>query len=85
MDKSLTAHSSPCRGIEGVLHARRNAKGGSNCREDGNYDVEDLAPGGVVVECSHSVVRGPTLTLPLWRGRGSRDAYARRGDKVGFC
>ena len=35
-------------------HAARRAKGGGNCREDGDYDVEDLAPSAVVVECSHS-------------------------------
>ena len=62
-----------------VLHATRRAKRGSDCREDGDYDVEDLAPSGVVVEGSHSLVRGPTLTLPVWRGRGSRDACATRG------
>ena len=68
-----------------LLHATRRAKRGSNCREDSDYDVEDLAPNGVVVKCSHSLVRGPTLTLPVWRGRGSRDACVTRGDKVGFC
>ena len=56
MDKSLTAHSSPCRGIGGGLYARRNAKRSCNGREDGDYDVEDFSPGAVVVECSHSVL-----------------------------
>ena len=37
-----------------VLHATRCGKGGGDCREDGDYDVEDFAPSGVVVECSHS-------------------------------
>ena len=37
-----------------VLHARLNTKRSGNGREDGDYDVEDLAPSGVVVECSHS-------------------------------
>ena len=37
-----------------VLHATRRAECGGNCRKDSDYDVEDLAPGGVVVECSHS-------------------------------
>ena len=35
-------------------HAARRAECGGNCREDGDYDVEDLAPSCVVVECSHS-------------------------------
>ena len=39
---------------EGGSHATCRAKGGGNCREDGDYDVEDFAPSGVVVECSHS-------------------------------
>ena len=93
-----------------LSHATRRAECGGNGREDGDYDVEDLAPSAVVVKCSHSLVRGPTLTCPrvamgiaplmehrltfsqsfkdsirpVWRGRGSRDACARRGDKVGF-
>ena len=37
-----------------LLHATRRAKGCGDCREDGDYDVEDFAPSGVVVECSHS-------------------------------
>ena len=41
-----------------VLHATRRAKRSCNCREDGDYDVEDLAPSGVVVECSHSEIIG---------------------------
>ena len=40
-------------GMGWVLHATRRAKGGGDCREDGDYDVEDFAPSGVVVECSH--------------------------------
>ena len=38
-----------------VLHARLHTKGGGDCREDGDYDVEDFTPGGVVVESSHGV------------------------------
>ena len=38
------------------LHATCRAKGCGDCREDGDYDVEDFAPSGVVVECSHSVL-----------------------------
>ena len=41
-------------GMGWVLHATRRAKRGCNCRKDCDYDVEDLAPSGVVVECSHS-------------------------------
>ena len=67
-----------------MSHATRRAKGGGNGREDGDYDVEDLAPSAVVVECSHSLVRGPTPTLPVWRGRGSRDACATREDEWDF-
>ena len=67
-----------------MLHARRYSEGGGDCREDGDYDVEDFTPGGVVVEGSHGLVRGPTLTLPLWRGRGSRDACATREDEWDF-
>ena len=37
-----------------LSHAARRAKGGQNCREYGDYDVEDFAPSGVVVEGSHS-------------------------------
>ena len=37
-----------------ISHAACHAEGGSNCREYGDYDVEDLAPSAVVVECSHS-------------------------------
>ena len=37
-----------------LSHATCRAECGGNGREDGDYDVEDLAPGGVVVECSHS-------------------------------
>ena len=39
----------------GSLHAARRAECGGDSREDGDYDVEDLAPGAVVVECSHFV------------------------------
>ena len=67
-----------------MSHAARRAKGGQDCREYGDYDVEDLAPSAVVVECSHSLVRGPTLTLPVWRGRGSRDACVTRGVRWDF-
>ena len=68
-----------------LSHATRRAECGDNGREDCDYDVEDFAPCSIVIECSHSLVRGPTLTLPVWRGRGSRDACVTRGDKVGFC
>ena len=45
----------PCRGIEGgFLHARLNTKSGGQCREDCDYDIEDFAPGSIVIECSHS-------------------------------
>ena len=37
------------------LHARGCGKGCGNCREDGDYYVEDLAPESVVVESSHFV------------------------------
>ena len=39
-----------------LSHATRCGKGGGDSREDGDYDVEDLAPSGVVVECSHFVL-----------------------------
>ena len=52
---NLSPLTLPPAGGLGVLHARRNAKRGGNCREDGDYDVEDFSPGCVVVECSHSV------------------------------
>ena len=41
-----------------LLHARLSTERGCYGREDGNYDVEDLAPSGVVVECSHSEIIG---------------------------
>ena len=50
-----------------VLHATRRAECGGNGREDGDYDVEDLAPSAVVVECSHSGL-GP-LPIPSHKGR----------------
>ncbi len=55
--------NSPHRGgdaqrAEGVLHATRRAEGSCNCRKYGDYDVEDLAPEVVVVECSHSKIIG---------------------------
>ena len=37
-----------------ALHATRHAEGSCNCRKYGDYDVEDLAPGAVIVEGSHS-------------------------------
>ena len=37
-----------------MSHTTCRAKGGGYGREDGDYDVEDLAPSCVVVECSHS-------------------------------
>ena len=36
------------------LRARLHPKGGGDCREYGDEDVEDLTPGAVVVESSHS-------------------------------
>ncbi len=40
--------------FQSFSHAARRAKRGGNGREDGDYDVEDLAPSCVVVEGSHS-------------------------------
>ena len=37
-----------------LSHATRRAKRSGNGREDGDYDVEDLSPSAVVIECSHS-------------------------------
>ena len=37
-----------------LSHATCHTKRSCNGREDGDYDVEDLAPSAVVVECSHS-------------------------------
>ena len=37
------------------LHAALCSEGGGYGRKDGDEDVEDFSPGGVVVECSHSV------------------------------
>ena len=37
-----------------LSHATCRAECGGNCRKDSDYDVEDLAPSAVVVECSHS-------------------------------
>ena len=34
-------------------HATRCGKGGGDCREDGDYYVEDFTPESVVVEGSH--------------------------------
>ena len=45
-------------GMGWVLHTRLHTKRGGNGREDGDYDVEDLAPSAVVVECSHSEIIG---------------------------
>ena len=36
-------------------HTALCPEGGGECREDGDEDVEDFSPGGVVVESSHSV------------------------------
>ena len=36
-------------------HTALCTEGGDECRKDGDEDVEDFSPGGVVVECSHSV------------------------------
>ena len=56
-------HSLPYRGGLGrgppfVLHATRCTEGGGDCREDGDYYVEDLTPESVVVESSHSEIIG---------------------------
>ena len=53
------------KGQRGSLHATRRAECGGDCREDGDYDVEDLAPSGVVVECSHSG-KDPSPCPPLY-------------------
>ena len=39
------------------LHAARHAKGGGDCGEHGDYDVEDFTPESVVVVSSHSFKR----------------------------
>ena len=44
------------KGQRGSLHATRCGKGGGDSREDGDEDVEDFAPSGVVVEGSHFVL-----------------------------
>ena len=73
------------------LRARLHPKGGGDCREDGDYDVEDFTPGCVVVECSHRLVRGPTDPLclsgisPLYGEKGWRGVSARWQRLVGFC
>ena len=41
------------KGQRGFLHATRCTEGGSDCREDGDYYVEDLTPESVGVESSH--------------------------------
>ena len=46
------------KGQRGSLHATRRTKRSCNCRKYGDYDVEDLAPNAVVVECSHSEIIG---------------------------
>ena len=45
-------------GVRCLLHATCRAECGGNGREDGDDDVEDLAPSAVVVECSHSEIIG---------------------------
>ena len=39
----------------GLLHTTLRPKRSGQSRKDGDEDVEDFTPGGVVVECSHSV------------------------------
>ena len=39
----------------GPLHTALSPEGGGYGRKDGDEDVEDFSPGGVVVESSHSV------------------------------
>ena len=41
--------------VRPLLHATRCTEGGGDCREDGDYYVEDLTPESVVVESSHFV------------------------------
>ena len=48
-----------------LSHATRHTKRGCDCREDCDYDIEDLAPSGVVVECSHSG-KDPSPCPPLY-------------------
>ena len=45
------------RGQDGVgpLHTTLRSKRGGKSRKDGDENVEDFTPGGIVVECSHSV------------------------------
>ena len=40
------------------LHTALCTEGGGYGREDGDEDVEDFTPGGIVVESSHSVKVG---------------------------
>ena len=39
-----------------VLHTALSSEGGGDGRKDGDEDVKDFTPGGIVVECSHSVL-----------------------------
>ena len=48
-----------------LSHATCRTECGGNGREDGDYDVEDLAPSAVVVECSHSG-KDPSPCPPLY-------------------
>ena len=48
-----------------LSHATCRAECGGNGREDGDYDVEDLAPSAVVVKCSHSG-KDPSPCPPLY-------------------
>ena len=48
-----------------LSHATCRAECGGNGREDGDYDVEDLAPSAVVVECSHNG-KDPSPCPPLY-------------------
>ena len=79
-------------GVCCLLHATRRSKRSCNCRKYGDYDVEDLAPNGIVVEGSHSLKLEDPQTPsafqaspPLWGEGLARCFCARRGDIVGFC
>ena len=54
----------------GPLHTALCAEGGGYGRKDGDEDVEDFSPGGVVVESSHSVKVG--LRLVIYQRDGTR-------------
>ena len=53
------------------LHTALCTKGGGYGREDGDEDVEDFTPGGIVVESSHSVL--DVLRLVIYQRDGTRN------------